>query len=105
MANIIRDVTPVLAAQKVSIKKLGSAATAAESTSAITTRLEDARLNGIYDRTYAREMAYQLSTLMTIMNQVGNKTTSAKLKSILKEAKANLAPIQTQFSDYNSENS
>ena len=101
LTNTIRDITPILTKEGVNIKSLGKQVTNAESNTDLLATLEDARLNGIYDRTYAREMAYQLDTILTLMLQINNNTGNKDLKSFLTDARTNLEPIQKQFSDFN----
>lgn len=67
-------------------------------------RLEDARLNAIFDRTYAREMAYQLETLLVLMRQTYQNTGSESLRTYLSDAFDNLEPIQETFAEYNETN-
>jgi hypothetical protein len=105
LLNTIRDITPILAKENIDIKKLSSATTSAESNTAMLNRLEDARLNGVYDRTYAREMAYQLDTILTLMKQIYNSTGDSSLKTFLSNAYTNLAPTQKQFADFNAADS
>ena len=104
LTNTIRDITPFLTKQKINIKKLDKSITAAESTATMLAVLEDARLNAVYDRTYAREMAYKLSTIITLMKEVRKKTNSVSFRAFLDTSMANLAPTQQGFADFNTEN-
>ena len=104
LTNTIRDMAPFLTKQKINIKKLDKSITAAESTSDMLAILEDARLNAVYDRTYAREMAYKLSTVITLMKEVRKKTNSASFRTFLDTSMTNLAPTQQGFADFNTEN-
>lgn len=101
LTNTIRDITPILEKDNVKIKNLSKTLLAKESDAELLSRLEDARLNAIYDRTYAREMAYKIETLMTLMQQINVKTTNKDLKTILTDAKNSLEPIQKEFADFN----
>ena len=67
----------------------------------VTARLEDARLNAVYDSTYAREMSYRLDTIVNLMQKIENSTSSSKMKAFLETAKTNLAPTQKAFSEFN----
>lgn len=73
----------------------------AEATTALTERLEDARLNAIFDRTYALEMDYRLATIMTLMQETYNSTSNEELRSYLTEAYDNLETTQQAFADFN----
>lgn len=101
LTNTIRDITPILATDGVKISSLNKKATAAESNVDLLSTLEDARLNVVYDRTYAREMSYQLDTILTLMLKINNSTNSKSLKAFLADARTNLEAIQKQFSDFN----
>ena len=101
LTNTIRDITPILTTSSINIKSLDKKTISIESNADLLSRLEDARLNVVYDRTYAREMAYQLDTVLTLMLQINNSTSNKTLKSFLSNARTNLEPIQKQFSDFN----
>lgn len=101
LTNTVRDITPLLTTDKINIKSLDKKVTAAESNTELLSTLEDARLNAVYDRTYAREMAYKLDTILTLMLQINNITKNKDLKSFLTNARTNLEPIQKQFADFN----
>ena len=105
LSNTIRDITPLLKKDNIDITKLDKSITAAESNTKLLATLEDARLNAIYDRTYAHEMAYKLDTILTLMQQTHDKSNSKTYRAFLEEARANLEPIQTQFADFNETNS
>jgi hypothetical protein len=104
LTNTNRDIAAPLLAAGVDVKKISKTVTAAEAPDAINTRLEDARLNAVYDRTYAREMAYQLDTLITLMKQIYKSTSSTKLKAFLQSAFDSLEPTQKSFEDFNAAN-
>ena len=57
LTNTIRNITPFLTEQNITLTKIDAKITAAEATTEMEARLEDARLNATYDRTYAREMS------------------------------------------------
>jgi hypothetical protein len=100
MTNTNRDVTTPLLAAGIDTKKISESVLKSESTDQLTTRLENARLNAVYDRTYAREMSYQLSTLLTLMNQIYGSTNNQQLKTFLKSSYDNLVPTQKSFADF-----
>jgi len=105
LSNTIRDITPLLKKDNINITSLSKKATAAESNTKTLATLEDARLNAIYDRIYAREMSYKLDTILTLMQQIYDKSNSKTYKTFLQEARTNLKPIQIQFADFNEANS
>lgn len=100
LTNTNRDIgTPLLAAG-VNIKKLSEKVVVAESTKALEGRLVDARLNGVFDRTYAREMTFQLGTIMTLLSETYNASSSPTLRTFLKSAYDNLEPTQESFANF-----
>jgi len=101
LTNTIRDITPILTSEKINIKSLDKKVLAAESDADLLVVLDDARLNAVYDRTYAREMAYRLDTILNLMLQINNNSTNKSLKTFLLDTRTNLEPIQKQFQDYN----
>lgn len=100
LTNTNRDILVPLNAMHVDTTKLSKSIVTSESTTALSARLEDARLNATFDSTYAREMAYQLGNTMTLMNQIYKSTSNAELKVFLKSAYTSLTPTQQSFADY-----
>jgi hypothetical protein len=105
LTNSIRDIRTPLLNNGIDITKLDKSVVSSESGTAITGRLEDARLNAVYDTTYAREIAYQLDLILSLMQQINSTTSSKSLKTFLQSSYNNLTPIQKQFEDYNNANS
>lgn len=104
LSNTIRDGKPLFAKNNIKIDGLSANAKKYASTTEMMSRLEDARLNAVYDRTYAREMAYQLSTILTLLKQVSSKTGSSQMKKFVNDSYASLQPTQKQFADFNAAN-
>jgi hypothetical protein len=104
LTNTNRDIAPLLLQDSVNVAKLDKNIVASEATNDITDRLEDARLNAIYDRTYAREIAYRLETTLALMHQINDSSASKDLKTFLIAAIANLEPTQQSFADFNATN-
>jgi hypothetical protein len=101
LTNTIRDATPILAKNNIKIGKLSKTAIAAESNSKILVSLEEARLNAIYDRIYASEMAHQLEITMVLMQKIFKSTNDKSLKTFLSSAYLNLQPTQKEFDKFN----
>lgn len=95
-----RDIAAPLSNNGVDLKKLDKSIVARENGSDLTDTLEDARLNAVYDRTYAREMSYQLSTTLLLMDDIADSTNSKSLDAFIDTTKANLEPIEQQMSDF-----
>lgn len=102
LLNIVRDIAAPLAEQKVNVNKLDKKIETSESNVELLATLEDARLNAVYDRTYAREMAYKLSTILNLMEEIDADTNSKSMKSFIDSASKDLENIQEQLADYNS---
>lgn len=103
LTNSNRDLQEPLKLQEISLKDTKSPSITAVRSDfeKLDTRLEDARLNGVYDRTYAREISYQLKTLRSDMVVLYKKTRSTSLKSALESADANIKPLVEEFSSFN----
>ncbi len=104
LTNTNRDITEPLELSGVTISKLDKSIVTQEDGSKMTAALEDARLNATYDRTYAREMSYQLETIVLQMKELYASTSSQSLKTFLDTSYKNIQPIQKQFSELNAAN-
>ncbi|MBR2659210.1 hypothetical protein IKF40_00060 [Candidatus Saccharibacteria bacterium] len=65
--------------------------------------LEGARLNGILDRAYAREYAYQIGMLIDLENDTIKKTNKPDLKSALEKSVNDLDQLYPQFNNFSAE--
>jgi lipopolysaccharide export LptBFGC system permease protein LptF len=102
LTNANRDIATPLAANGIDIEKLDKKIVAKEKADPITADLEDARLNAVFDDTYAREMSFKLTTVTILMDQINGKTKSASMKSYLLKTKTDLQPIKQQLDEFNS---
>lgn len=100
LANANRDIAEPLSTNGINIKKLDKSIVAREDGSKLAGTLEDARLNAIYDRTYAREMGYQLNTTLLLMDDIAQSTNSKSLDTFIGTTKANLEPIEQQLDGF-----
>lgn len=103
LANTNRDLTEPLKAQEINLKnkKNETVIATTKDLEELRGRLEDARLNAVYDRTYAREVLYELRTLRSDMEVLYKKTRSDELKSILSTADSNFLPVVEGLSNFN----
>lgn len=103
LTNTNRDLAKPLKAQDISLKdKKDTTITAvAKDFESLSKRLEDARLNAVFDRTYAREMTYALKTLHGDMVALYKKSRSTELKTTLDTADSNLKPLLEGFESFN----
>jgi hypothetical protein len=105
--NTDRDMTTPLKNNGVDIKKLDKTITDTEkaTTATLTAKLEDARLNAVFDRTYPREMSYQLAAIESLMKSIYSSTSSKSLKSFLQTTDDSLIPLKKQFDNFNATSS
>lgn len=82
-------------------KKLATVTEVAAETAELNGRLEDARLNAVFDRTYAREMSYYLKSLRMDIRHIYKSTKNTELKQALETTDSNLSPIVSGFSGFN----
>lgn len=104
LTNTQRDLAAPLAAIEINSKKLSASVIVAESSEKMLNRLEDARLNAKYDSTYSREMSYQLSNLLTLLQQLYSSSSNANNKAFLQTTYDNFAPVQKSFSEFSASN-
>jgi hypothetical protein len=105
LTNTNRTIVSPLAEQNIDTTNLDPKIIAEENGSAMSAKLEDARLNAVFDNSYADNMSYQLSTIINLMQQIYNTSSNKDLKSFLSTSYTNLTPIQKQFANFNSTDS
>lgn len=86
LTNTQRDLAIPLGKMSVDPAKIPPAIVAKENGTGITERLENARLNAKFDSTYAREMSYQLATIMALYQKLFNQSSGADTKTFLSNA-------------------
>jgi hypothetical protein len=101
LTNTSGDIAPILSANGIDPKKLNQKFTSAEKTNEILKGLDDARLNAVLDRTYAREMTYQLETFILLLNQIDTKTKSQSIKEFVSSTRDKITPIKDRFANFN----
>ncbi|MFZ1302105.1 MAG: hypothetical protein WAQ27_06060 [Candidatus Microsaccharimonas sp.] len=104
ITNTERDLAAPLLTAEVKAAKLSPSVLASESSAAMLTRLEDARLNAKYDSTYAREMSYQLSNLLTLLRQLYTSSSNASNKAFLETTYNNFEPFQKSLAEFSASN-
>jgi hypothetical protein len=62
--------------------------------------LEDARLNGILDRVYVREITMQIAQLRAKQSEIAARTKNDKAREFAEKAESNLDNIYEQFHNY-----
>ena len=102
LTNITRDMDDSVTVLKASTNEKDARVVAvSEQTTEMTDNLEDARLNGVYGRTYAREMAYTLKTLHSEMSDLYASTQKESVRTFLKDADTSLTTFTESFANYN----
>ena len=103
LTNTNRDIAEQLKSQEINIKdkKDKSVVSATKDLEELQGRLEDARLNAVYDRTYAREMLYELRTLNSDMEELYKKSKNKDLKETLNGTSVNIEPVINGLSTFN----
>lgn len=104
LTNTIRDMNTQLKNEKIDPTNLDKKIVASEAAKDMVSRLEDGRLNAVYDRTYAREMSYQLDSIIALFDQVEASTGKQSLKNFIDTARTNLQPTQKAFSNFDAAN-
>ncbi len=105
LTNANRDIGDSLFESGIETGKIDPKITARESTDELNERLNDARLNAIFDRTYAREMTYQIDTTLILLETLEGKTKNKIQKEFLSATHKNLAPLKEQFSSFDAASS
>jgi len=104
LTNTQRDLATPLATIGIVPEKIAPTIIAAESSTQMLARLEDARLNAKYDSTYAREMSFQLSNLLTLLRQLYSSSSNEANKTFLKTTYDNFEPVQKSLSEFSASN-
>lgn len=107
LANAYRDIAEPMQIQGMDIKKIDSTITSTEKAAGeeLSAKLEDARLNAIFDRVYAAEMHYELEKIAGLMQKIHTNTSSKSMKEYLVTTDEYLQPIKQQLEDFNTVNS
>lgn len=106
LTNTNRDLAEPLKKQEINLKntkKDKTVASVAAGYQKVNERLEDARLNGVHDRTYVREVSYLLKTLHSDMEELYHASKSKDLKVILETNDNNLAPLLESLEAHSNE--
>jgi len=105
LINANRDIATPLEAAKITPKKIDKTIITEENGDTLTAALEEGRLNVTFDRTYAKEMSYQLDRTVALMNSLYKTTKSKSLKTFLNGSTKDFESLQKQFADYTSASS
>lgn len=102
LTDINREIAAPLEAADINLKKVDKSTSSREtkSTTELTTKLEDARLNDTFDRDYAREMNYQLETSAIMMQTLYKSSKSKSLREFLQGSYDDFSTLQKEFAAY-----
>ena len=103
LTNTTRDLAPYLTKLGINSKSLPATIKTSESGAALSAALEDGRLNAKYDTTYAREMGYQLATIVALLQQLANSN-GGSAKVFLQSAHDNLEPTYKAIEGFDTAN-
>src|SRR5690606_38923376 len=101
LTNANTDIKPLLAANELEATKLNPKFVSEQRTEAILSELNNAWLNGVLDRSYAREMSYQLETLILLIDQIEPKTNNTSFKEFLVSTRDKFEPLRDRFAKFN----
>ena len=71
-----------------------------ENLNSLKSNLDYAKLNGLLDRTYSREITLQVSLLLSLEAEASERTKDTNIQNILNESYSNLSTLYTKFSEY-----
>lgn len=100
IVNTENDITPYLEELKITEKNIPESTKNRLSVASTIERLEDANLNAVYDRTYTREMAFQLSQLLNSLQKTYKSTKSEGAKEFLSTSYDNLESSYNSLVDF-----
>lgn len=101
LTNINREIATPLKNSGINPEQIDQAIVKKEAGTELTKTLEDARLNAVFDRTYARELGYQLETVTALLKELYAKTNSKSLKEFLEKTDTSLRSIKEQLNTFN----
>lgn len=104
LTNTRRDLAAPIAALGITADKLPEKIVASERGTGITERLEDGRLNAKYDSTYAREMTYQVATILSLLQELYSTNVGPQTKELVKAAYDNLLPSYNTLKQFSATN-
>lgn len=103
LSNAARDMQTPLTNMGQEPSKLKSAATKPPyHDDKLVTTLEDARLNGIYDRVYAREMNTKMKLMLSYMESIEKHNSRESMKEFISKNKQSFETVQKSIEDWQS---
>lgn len=101
LANTAREIAPYSA----NARDLTAIVEADPEAIELQQKLEDATLNAVINRTYPREMAYQLEVVMLDLQRLYDESENSDFKALVSQTYDQLEPIQKQFEEFSAASS
>ena len=104
LTNASTDLKAALEAEGIDAEKLSKEQQAAQELfkTELDEKFENASLNIQLDRTYAREIAYQLNVIDSMIASVGERANNELITEFVQDNKLNLQAIAKNFNEFNS---
>jgi hypothetical protein len=85
--------------QAAGMEKIGDDIKSAEADTATLAKLADAKLTGLFDRTYARIITLKVDTVLALMNEIYAKTKNNSLREALSSTYKDFSTIRKQLDE------
>lgn len=99
--NIGRELAEPLLAEGVNLEELIESSIEGGDNAELLETLDEARLNAVYDRVYAREMSYELAVMFALVSEIEIETTDPDILKTLADLRKNLTPIREELAGFN----
>ena len=99
LSLVLADATGDLSAYSVDPNSLTAMVEADPRAIELRDKLDDATLNAVIDRTYPREMAYQLEVALLDLERLYNESNNPEFRNAIGEVYEQIEPIQEQFEE------
>jgi hypothetical protein len=102
LTNTTRELTALLPDLSIDPTKIDEKTTATEADylATLITDLSNAKLNGILDRIYAKDIALQISDLLFLESSLLEKTTDEALIALVEQSATDLGNLHTKFINF-----
>jgi hypothetical protein len=100
LLNSITGMTDPLQKSGLEAKKLESAAKKEKAFEKPMAKLEDARLNAIYDRAYVREIDFKIQSMLLLIEKINKMSTNKSLKDYLGKTKPDIEKVKDELDDF-----
>ena len=101
LTNIGRELAEPLLAEEVNLEELIESSVEGGDNAELVETLDEAKLNAVYDRVYAREMAYELAIMFALVSEIEIETTNSSILKTLADLRKDLTPIREELAGFN----